>query len=124
MLYAYGLCDLPPLEDYTTYRGRICYVNEPPVRSLIEQVIEIPVVNTVDEVMAEQVAEIPAVNTVHVLMVAQVAETPMVAVTSMTAPVAPSKHEPVSRTTEAAGPVDVLMAAQIAEIPEANTICE
>jgi hypothetical protein len=57
-------------------------------------------------------------------MVAQVAETPTVAVTSMAAPVAPSKHEPVSRTTEAAGPMDFLMAAQVAEIPVANTVNE
>jgi hypothetical protein len=123
-LYTYGLCDLPPFEDYATYRGGICYVNEPPARSLIEQVAEIPVVNAVDEVMAEQVAEIPAVNTVHVVMVAQAAETPIVAVTSTPAPVAPSKHEPVSCTTEAAGPVDLLMAAQVAEIPVANTVNE
>jgi hypothetical protein len=29
-IYTYGLCDLPPFEDYTTYRKRICYVNGPP----------------------------------------------------------------------------------------------
>jgi hypothetical protein len=47
-----GLCDLPPLEDKMT--KRICYVNEPPVRSLIPQVTEIPVVNTVNDLLAAQ----------------------------------------------------------------------
>jgi hypothetical protein len=35
--YTYGLCDLPPFEDYETYRKRICYVNEPPMRSFSAQ---------------------------------------------------------------------------------------
>jgi hypothetical protein len=43
----------------------ICYVNEPPARSLIPQVTEIPVVNPVNALMAAQVTEIPAVNTVN-----------------------------------------------------------
>jgi hypothetical protein len=58
--FTYGLCDLPPLEYKMT--KRILYVNEPPVRSLIPQVTEIPVVNPANALMAEQVTEIPVVN--------------------------------------------------------------
>jgi hypothetical protein len=50
--FACGLCDLPPLEDKMT--KRICYVNEPPARSLIPQATEIPVANTVNDLLAAQ----------------------------------------------------------------------
>jgi hypothetical protein len=69
-------------------------------RSLIAQVAEIPVVNTVDVLMAAQVAEIPVVNTVDVLMAAQVAEIPAV------------------------NTVNALMAAQVAQIAVLNTVNE
>jgi hypothetical protein len=87
-----------------TYDGRLCYVSESPVRSLIEQVAEISVENKVDVVIA-----------------ARVAETPMVAVASTTAPIVPSPHESVSCPTEAAGPVELLRPAQVADIPDATS---
>jgi hypothetical protein len=104
MMYTYGPCDLPPFEDYTTYGGRLCYVNESPVRSLIERVAEISVENKVDVVIA-----------------ARGAETPIVAVASTTAPIAPNPHESVSRPAEAAGPVVLLWPAQVADIPDVTS---
>jgi hypothetical protein len=104
VMYTYGPCDLPPFEDYTTYRGRICYVNEMPVGNLIEQVAEISVENKVDVVIA-----------------AQVAETPMIAVASTLAPIAPNPHESVPCPVEAAGPVELLRPAQVADITDVTS---
>jgi hypothetical protein len=61
--FAYGLCDLPPLEDKMT--KRICYVNEPPARSLIPQVTEIPAVNPANAFVVAQVIQIPLLNAVN-----------------------------------------------------------
>jgi hypothetical protein len=67
--FACGLCDLPPLEDKMT--KRICYVNEPPVRSLVPQATEIPVVNPANALMAAQVTEIPVANAANDMLAAQ-----------------------------------------------------
>jgi hypothetical protein len=67
--FTYGLCDLPPLEEKIT--KRICYVNEPPLRSPIPQVTEIPAVKPVNALMAAQVTLIPVMNAVNDWMAVQ-----------------------------------------------------
>jgi hypothetical protein len=47
--FTFGLCNLPPLA-YT--RKRLCYVNQPPVRSPNLPAPEIPVVNPVNALLA------------------------------------------------------------------------
>jgi hypothetical protein len=71
-IYTCGLCDLPPSEDIMT--KRICYVNEPPVRSFIAQITQIPAANPVNALTAAQVTEIPAVNPMNALTAAQVTQ--------------------------------------------------
>jgi hypothetical protein len=73
--YTYGLCDLPPLEDIMTQK--ICYANEPPARSFIAQITQIPAVNPANALMAAQVTEIPAANPVKALTAAQVTQIPV-----------------------------------------------